>query len=369
MTAAETGAGLPEFAAAADDRRTEPARRFRRPDPKFRQEDRDWLRRRLSILLAELMTWTVGLLPWFARFWLADRAGDLWHRLAPTYRANVRANLSQVFGPGMPDRHLDDLVRGVFRQSARNFTDLFRMPHWEPADFARLVDVDEDDWALLEAARARGKGIVLVTAHLGAFDVVGHAIGARGHPVTALTGRTTTRFIFDAVNHLRRGHDVTTVEATPAGVRKVIQALRRNELAGVVADYDFFQNGLPVALFGRETTMPPGPVRFARETGAAVVGAFARRAEKGYAIAISGPFLVPKTRNLEADMAVGMAQLAAMVEEAIAAVPEQWVILQRVWPTAPPEPVRVFPIGSPLESELLKKVDELLPPRKAFDQR
>ena len=49
---------------------------------------------------------------------------------------------------------------------------------------------------------------------------------------------------------------------------------------------------------------------------------------------------------------------------AIAAVPEQWVILQRVWPATPPDPVRVFPVGSPLESDLLKRVDDLLPPRR-----
>lgn len=356
MNAVDSSATLPEMAV--------PDRQLRRPDPKFRQEERDWLRRRLSILLAEVMTWTVGLLPWFARFWLADRFGDLWHRLAPTYRANVRANLTQVFGSDASPERLDTLVRGVFRQNARNFTDLFRMPHWTSHDFARFVDVDERGWAWLEAARARGKGVVLVTAHLGAFDVVGQSIGARGYPMTALTGRTTTRFIFDAVSHLRRGHNVTTVEVTPSGVRKVLQALRRNELAGVVSDYDFFQNGLPVTLFGRETTMPPGPVRFARDTGASVVGAFARRAERGYAIAFAKPFEVPKTRDLEADMANGMAMLAEMIEEAISAVPEQWVILQRVWPIAPPEPVRVFPIGSPLESDLLKKVDELLPPRR-----
>lgn len=364
MSAADPPAPAPDFSPAATTPAEAIARRFRRPDPKFKLEERDWLRRRLAILLAEVLSWTVGLLPWPLRFWLADRAGDVWHRFAPTYRANVRANLTQVVGDAVTPRRMDRLVRGVFRQNARNFTDLFRMPHWDAADFARRVAVDEAGWRLLETARARGKGIVLVTAHLGAFDVVGHAIGVRGHPLTALTGRTTTRFIFDAVNHLRRGHDVTTVEATPTGVRKVIQALRRNELAGVVSDYDFFQNGLPVTFFGRETTLPPGPVRFARDTGATIVGAFARRAETGYAIAFAGPLTVAKTPDLDADLAVGMRDLTRMLEEAIAAVPEQWVILQRVWPATPPDPVRVFPVGSPLESDLLKRVDDLLPPRR-----
>lgn len=338
----------PATAGATDGRVPSPiaaerVARARRADPRFRREERDWLRRRLAVLLADALTWTVGLLPWPARFWLADRAGDLWHRLAPTYRGNVRANLAQALGIDPTDPALAGLVRGVFRQNARNFLDLFRMPHWDGDDLARLVPIVAGEWATLEAARAAGKGMVLVTAHLGAFDVVGHAVGARGYKLTAVTGRTTARFLFDVVNHLRRGHNVATVEATPSGVRKVIQALRRNEVAVFLADYDFFRNGLPVTLFGRETTLPPGPVRIARDAGAPVVGVFARRATRGYALAITPLFSVPKTRDLEADVAAGMAKLAAMLEAAITAVPEQWVILQRVWPEAPAALARAVP--------------------------
>ena len=89
--------------------------------------------------------------------------------------------------------------------------------------------------------------------------------------MTVITGRTTSRFVFDAVTHLRQSHLVTMVEPTPAGVRRVIRALRRGEIAGFVTDYDFFQNGVPVTFFGRETTLPPGPIRIARDTGALVV--------------------------------------------------------------------------------------------------
>jgi len=341
----------------------ERARAPRRPDPRFRHEDRDWLRRRLSVALAEAMSWTVGMMPTPMRHWLADRAGDVWHRFAPTYRGNVRDNLRHPMGLSAGDPALDRLVLGVFRQNARNFTDLFRVPHWTAKDYARLVDVAEGDWTYLDAARAEGRGVVLVTAHLGAFDIVGRAIAERGVPLTAVTGRTTTRFIFDAVNHLRHGANLSTVEATPGGVRAVIRALRRNEAAAFLADYDFFRNGLPVTFFGRETTLPPGPVRIARDSGAQIVGAFAQRAATGYRIVFTPPFAIEKTRDLDADLAAGMERVVAMLEKAISAMPEQWVILQRVWPDAPPEPVRIFPEGSPLESELLRRVDELLPRR------
>lgn len=393
----------PSVGAAAEAPDAAPARRrFRPPTARFRTEERDWLRRRLSILTAQILAWTVGLLPWRLRFWVGDRIGDVWRLGAPTYRANVRDNLRQAFGasaaapdldpaadpvhahdPGHaraadhdpalgldhdptyerdPAVDLDALVRGAFRINGRNFTDLFRMPHWSPRDFDRMVRA-EAGWGVFDEAIGRGKGVIVVTAHLGAFDVVGHAIGARGIPLTALTGRTTTRFIFDAVNYLRRGHNVSTVEATPAGVRQVIRALRRGEAAGFLADYDFFRNGLPVSFFGRETTLPPGPVRIARDTGALIVGAFARRTGEGYALSFAGPLEIPRSRDLDADLAAGMDRLVALLEHAISAMPEQWVILQRVWPDAPGPAVRVFPEGSPLESDLLRRVDELLPPR------
>ena len=368
MSAALPGDALPLAPADAAASPIEGLRRVRRPSPRFRHEDRDWLRRRISILLAQTMTWTVGVMPRPLRYWLADRAGDVWHRGAPTYRGNVRDNLRQVFGGSRSEGELDDLVRGVFRLNARNFCDMFSMPHWSLREFDRRVHVDADDWPLLDRALQAGRGVVLVTAHLGAFDVVGQNLTVRGVPVTAMTGKTTTRFIFDAVNYLRRSHGLRIVEATPGGVRSAITALRANEGAAFLADFDFFRNGLPVQFFGRETTMPPGPIRLARDTGAQVVGAFAERRRDGYRLTFTPGFAVDRTRNLDADLAAGMARLVAMLEQAIASAPEQWVILQRVWPDAPADPIRIFPEGSPLESDLLRRVDDLLPARLAGDR-
>ncbi len=155
---------------------------------------------------------------------------------------------------------------------------------------------------------------------------------------------------------------MTVVEASPSGVRAVIRALRRGECVVLAGDYDFFQNGMPVTFFGRPTTLPPGPVRIARDTGALVIPAFGPRTETGYAMTMDEPFTVEKTSDLEADLRRGMERVVAVLERAIAATPDQWVMFQRVWQSAPVDPVRVFPVGSPLESELLRRVDAVLPP-------
>ena len=339
-----------------------PSQRQRRASPRFvRDRERPDLKSRLSVAFAVTLSRLVSWVPTPLRNWGADRVGDVWLRLTPVYRANVVANVDQVIGPGAPPRTLDRLARQIFRISARNFGDLLRAPHLGPREMARIIPLESGEWAYFDDARAQGRGVVLVTAHLGAFDVIGMAIAARGYKLTSMTGRTTTRFLFDAVTRLRRAGGMNVVEATPGGVRTVIQALRRAEVAAFVADYDFFQNGLPVTFFGRETTLPPGPVRIARDTNAVIVGVFSRRVGNGYALRLTPPFEVPKTRDMDADLAAGMARLTAMLERAIGASPGQWVMFQRVWPDAPAEPLRVFPVGSPLESDLLRRVDAVLP--------
>ncbi|MGH2614793.1 MAG: lysophospholipid acyltransferase family protein [Thermomicrobiales bacterium] len=337
---------------------------LRRPSDRFRRERPRELRYKLAIGIANVISRVVSRVPDRPRDWLADRIGNVWIRMTPVYRANVIANIGQVLGPDTSQSALEAMARGIFRMSARNFGELLRLRHLTPAELTALLPISVKDLAVFSEARQRGQGIVLATAHLGAFDLIGHAIAAQGVPLTVITGRTTSRFIFDAVTHLRQGHNATLVEPTPAGVRRVIRALRRGEIAGFLVDYDFFQNGLPVSFFGRETTLPPGPIRIARDTGALVVPIFTHRGEFGHEIVLGKPFEAPKTADIDADVAAGMELLKSRMEEGIGATPDQWVLFQRAWPLTPAPPVRVFPVGSPLESELLKRVDAVLPPRR-----
>lgn len=342
----------------------------RRPSDRFRREDERRVRHRLAKNLATIAAYIVAPIPDRARDLIADLISMIWIRMTPVYRANVMANLAQVMGPDVSERKLERLAAGVFRMSSRNFGELLRLRSRSQRGLARLVPLSDDHLKPLREARARGQGVVIVTAHMGAFDLLGHAIGGQGFPLTVITGRTTSRFLFDAVTHLRQGHNCTMVEPSPAGVRQVIRALRKGEAAGFVADYDFFQNGLPVSFFGKETTLPPGPIRIARDTGAMVVPMFPYRdlATGRHKLQLGEPFEVPKTKDIDADLALGMQMLRDRLEIGIGTHPEQWVLYQRAWPLEPSPAVRVFPVGSPLESELLKKVDAILPPPREGGQ-
>jgi hypothetical protein len=107
--------------------------------------------------------------------------------------------------------------------------------------------------------------------------------------------------------------------------------------------------------------LPPGAVRIARETGAPIVPIFAVRKGDRRGIMIEPSFVVEKTSNLDDDLAQGMARLVEVLEKAIGSLPDQWVMFQRAWPLEPVDPVRVFPIGSPLETDVLERVGAAFP--------
>lgn len=339
-------------------------RLLRRPSDRYRRERPREFRYKLAIRIADVVSEIVSRMPDRLRDWLADRAGDVWVRSTPVYRANVIANLGQVLGPETPRPTLEAMARAIFRMSARNFGELLRLRHLTREELIALVPLSAESIAVLREARARGQGVIIATAHMGPFDLLGHAIAAQGVPMTVITGRTTSRFVFDAVTHLRQSHELRLVEPTPGGVRRVIRALRQGEIAGFVTDYDFFQNGIRMPFFGRETTLPPGAIRIARDTGALVAPMFPRRTRDGYRLDVGEPFEVAKSRDVDGDVLAGMEILKSRLEEGIGAYPDQWVLFQRAWSLEPAAPVRVFPVGSPLESEFLQRVDAVLPPRR-----
>jgi len=333
----------------APERRRPPRSHLPRVD--FRLEERHHVRHLLSIVLAVAVSWTVRFMPERLRRYLATKGGDLSYRFSKSYRENVTANLRQVIGPDVSERDLQRAVRNVFRFSARNMADMLLVPHLGPEEIVDRVRLVSGTWGYLDEALAAGKGAVVITGHLGAFDFIGQALHQRGYKLTSVTGRTTSRFLFDAVTFLRRSHDMRLVEASPSGIRRVIRALRQGEGAVFLTDRDFFQNGIPMRLFGRETTLPPGAVRIARDTGAPIVPIFGIRTRTGHGLMLEPAFHVEKTGDLEADVARGLTTIAGILERVIGSAPDQWVMFQRVWPEEPVVPDARGQVAPPAESD------------------
>lgn len=285
-------------------------------------------RGRMMALLAAVITW---LAPRPVGYWLADRVGTLLYLMAGSYRRAALENVSQVLGRPTSDPLVRAAARGCFRTSARNFWDVCSLPHQRPATLLRHTSIEAAEWAMMRAALARGQGIILVTAHLGAFDYAGQLVVMLGTRPLIPTLQTTSGWIFEAVTALRSSWGGMVEPASPGLLRRMIAYLRQGGTIGLISDRDIQQNGRPVEFFGRPTTLPVGAVRMAQETGAALVTFFCPREGDGYRVLLEE---VPITRSndLEADIDANLGRLVAVLERAIQRWPDQWVIFQPVWP-------------------------------------
>lgn len=297
------------------------------------------LREHASILIARGLSYLVSITPTRLGYLLCDRIGDLLYWRSRTYRLNVIDNLRHVYGPDISELLLRRRARMVFRMSARNFWDLLKASRLEANAFRRRVRVESGSWQTIEAVHAEGKGGIFLTAHLGAFDSIGHILYAHGYDPYVLSTPTVGKFIYAGVQWLRTRHNARVEDISQGSIRRLLRALKSGQFIGLVGDRDFTNQGLTVSFFGSETTLPAGAVRIARDTGVPIIPIFAQRGEgsggQRYRLHIGEPIVVAKTDDEDVDLQQGIERVAAVLEAAISKMPEQWVMFQRVWHDTP----------------------------------
>lgn len=205
----------------------------------------------------------LGWLSWFA---------------SPVYRQRFRANAAQAgVSPAA--------ARPAIAHAGRMATELpwlWMRPHDEPLG-------DRVTWRgleLIEAAHARGKGLVFLTPHLGSFEVTAQAYAERfaatQGPITVLYRPARKAALRELVDTARARPGLAAAPATLAGVRQMLRALRRGEAVGLLPD-QVPPEGLGVwaPFFGRPAYTMTLAARLVQQTGAAVVLAWGERLPRG----------------------------------------------------------------------------------------
>jgi KDO2-lipid IV(A) lauroyltransferase len=243
-------------------------------------------------------------------------------------RSLCHLEIAQV---GADARERRRIVREMFRATGRNLVDLFRLPRIGAEGFARIVSFEGLEH--LDRALARGRGAVILSAHLGNWEVLAAALAARGYPMTIIARR-----IFDArsdrlLNRWRRACGVRVVTRQD-GLYPAVRALRRGEIVGTLVDQDTGGPSVFADFFGRPARTPEGPFRIARRTGAALVPLWIH-------LGVDGVHRVRVLPEIPEPAAGGDAREDAecwhrILEEAVREHPEQWVWYHRRWKTAPP---------------------------------
>ena len=270
-----------------------------------------------------------GALPRPARLALARALAPRAARWFPAERARVSANVARV-RPGAGAAERAALVDDVFRHFAICFADLISTNRRE-AQPDRLVGRIEGD-EHLRAADAEGRGLVLLTAHLGNWELGGRLLASRlerpTHVVVAAEADPgVERFLRGGpspVRYVRR--------ADPMAALPLVAALRRHEIVALQGDRALGTRGdALVDFFGAPAPFPLGPFVLARAAGAPVVPAFCVLDSRlRYTVVMAEPIRVA-AGDEPAALLAWVRVLEAMVRRA----PEQWFNFFDVWSAAP----------------------------------
>jgi KDO2-lipid IV(A) lauroyltransferase len=255
---------------------------------------------------------------------VAAPGGTAWYWLNGRQRRAALDNYAAALERDPSDPEVARVARRAFQNYGRMVLDFLLMGNLTKEELINRTDVDGREH--LDAALARGRGLVLALPHMGSWDNTGSLGGALGYPITAVTARFPGS-LNDAVVEKRQRYGLQVLEIGKPAVRAIIQALNANRMVGLVCDQEEGP-GVEVRFFGRRALVPGGPAALALKTGAALIAGYQYMTPAGrHHIHIEAPLSWPDGATKENLMQ----QIVHRFEDFIRERPDQWYAFRPIF--------------------------------------
>jgi lauroyl/myristoyl acyltransferase len=293
---------------------------------------------RSAVVGYRAIEWIVAHLPPGIPRAIIARGAQLSYLLWPMKRRWSNANFAHVLGLPPSDRHVRATALTAYGEYARYVVEMMRLPILPPEEASKLIVGDDLDRIEPIWDEARG-GLILALCHLGNPEAAAAGVASRGWPINVLADDSSFPEMFE---DFRRTREQWGVHVIPwRNLREIYTVLRRREMLGLLVDWGYRPDGIPVRLFGAWTTLPAGPAALAAKTGSRIVPIGVRRQPDGrtFTVAVGEPIDVASTSP--ADQLAATQRLAEALETSIAAAPSQWYSFKPIWPADPSEAVEL----------------------------
>ncbi|MFP4650047.1 MAG: lysophospholipid acyltransferase family protein [Desulfobacterales bacterium] len=275
----------------------------------------------------------LGMVPRKTADHLAGVLGRIWFAADRRHREVAIENLTLAFGREMTPKQIRALARRIFCSLMKIVFETGWAMHIKESDIRRhfLFTGMEN----LQAAMQEKKGVLVLTAHLGNWELLITAAGKIGLPISAIYRPMEFEPLDRFFRQLRSSSGASLFPKKMA-MRKVLRSLRDNKLVGILLDQNTgVSKGVFADFFGEPAGTNKGLALVARETGTPVVPMFLVR-DNGFFRVICGPQLPRiKTRDKTKDIEASTRLYNKVIEDMIRLYPEQWFWVHRRWKTKP----------------------------------
>jgi KDO2-lipid IV(A) lauroyltransferase len=274
-------------------------------------------------------------LSWEAACKFGERLGSLGYRPLGIRKRVVERQIAAAF-PNLTPEAVTSLSLESYRHLGRTFIETALLDSLGADGLQKLVETVEG-WEEIDDVMTRGKGAVLVTGHIGNWELAGAYVAARGVPLDAIV-RGMANPLFDAyLNQTREAIGMTIVHDSEA-VRRTPRSLRAGRAVAFVADQGVM--GLAstfVPFFGRPAKTPRGAAVFALRFNVPVVFVVALRQPNGRYRIVVERIEAPQTGDRDQDVDAIVARFTQHLEKWVRAVPAQYFWQHRRWRRQPPD--------------------------------
>ena len=228
------------------------------------------------------------------------------------------------------------LLRAEYRNLGWLLAEFCQMRKYTPENTRSFLGYDGLEHYL--SARKAGYGVLILTGHLGAWELSSFYHSLMGMPMGMVIRRLDNPLVDEFVNRIRCLHGNRVIHKDDFA-RGLIASMRAGETVGILMDTNMTPpQGVFVPFFGVEACTASGMARIAAKTGSAVVPGFLlwEESERKYVLRFGKELEVVYTGDSETDVVTNTAAFTAAIERRIRQYPDQWLWMHRRWKTRPP---------------------------------
>ncbi|MDO8536371.1 MAG: lysophospholipid acyltransferase family protein [Candidatus Omnitrophota bacterium] len=254
---------------------------------------------------------------------------DIHYFLGFRERRAVIENLKTILPKSAEEADIRSTAKDVFRNFAKYLVDFFRFSKMSPVYVKEFIKLE--GLSNMEDALKYGKGVIMLSAHLGNWELGGFVLGTLGYPIHAVVLTHRHAKINEFFRNQRAMGKMRSIEFG-ASLRGCYKALKSNELLALLGDRDFSNNGSLVTFCGKPVVMPRGPASLSYRTGAAIVPCFiTRNGDDTFTFAFGKPILPDSGIDKEAAIKSIMEKYLPVVESYVKKYPGQWYVFRNFW--------------------------------------
>jgi KDO2-lipid IV(A) lauroyltransferase len=291
----------------------------------------------LEYFLARSILGALGVLPRSMALGVGKNLGRITYRLPLKLRQTGERNLAIAF-PEMGDDQKQQLLRGSFESLGRLLAEFSQFPRMTRESLREMIEYDQVGLGHLRDAEKNEQGVIFLTGHLGAWEILSFGWSALEYPLSFLVRPIDNPRIEEMVEKERTRFGNIAIDKKSAA-RQALRVLRQKGTLGILSDLNTQPfEGVFVPFFGKLACTNAGIATLALKTDAVVIPTCAVwDARRGKYFFHGDPQVeLVRTGDHQRDVEVNTANFAAAMERMIRLYPEQWLWIHKRWKTRPP---------------------------------